>query len=69
MENSVNEVVNNPSSETALEPKITESILDGTEESSILSYYTYLRIKARAIPTGKDVDICTDLGTGCTLIG
>ncbi|RYC55608.1 hypothetical protein CHU98_g10598 [Xylaria longipes] len=36
---------------------------------ALRSSYTYLRFKARAAPTGPDVEVCADPGTGRTIIG
>ncbi|KAI1484861.1 hypothetical protein F5X96DRAFT_683273 [Biscogniauxia mediterranea] len=38
-------------------------------EKSLLSSYTYLRIKAHASPESQSMEICLDPGTGRTLIG
>jgi hypothetical protein len=50
--------------------KVREAPTEAIEKAddSLLSSFTYLRIKARANPDGEDVEICVDPGTGRSII-
>jgi uncharacterized CHY-type Zn-finger protein len=50
--------------------KVREAPTEAIEKAddSLLSSFTYLRIKARASPDGEDVEICVDPGTGRSII-
>lgn len=56
-----------PSAKTA--PALKEAPPLGPNDATVLSSYTFLRVKARPTPEGEDIEVCIDPGTGRTLIG